>query len=96
MNGRDVFINCPFDDSYKPIFQAIVFTVYELGFTPRCALEADDASVGRLAKIMDIIGECGYGGIWIVASCFPLHAGFEKSERVVGCRSIRDPRFPNR
>ena len=61
VSGRDVFINCPFDDTYKPIFQAIVFTVYELNFTPRCALEADDSSVGRLAKIMDIIGECGYG-----------------------------------
>jgi hypothetical protein len=27
-----VFINCPFDRTYKPIFDAIVFAVRDLGF----------------------------------------------------------------
>ena len=59
--SKDVFINCPFDDSYRPIFQAILFAVYDLGFVARCALEIDDASEVRLETIMRIIGEWTYG-----------------------------------
>ncbi len=61
LRRRDVFINCPFDESYKPIFEAIVFTVYYIGFTARCALEVDDASEVRLSKIVRIIEQCAYG-----------------------------------
>ena len=59
--GQEVFINCPFDDSYKPIFEAIVFTVRYLGFAVRCALEVDDAGEVRLSKIVRMIEQCGYG-----------------------------------
>src|SRR5436190_1630456 len=58
--SRDVFINCPFDDTYTPFFNAIVFTVHDIGFRPRCALEASNAGQFRLEKIMDIISECKY------------------------------------
>ena len=51
VRSKDVFINCPFDSSYKPIFNAIVFAVCELGFRARCALEIDDAGDTRLDKI---------------------------------------------
>ena len=61
VRSKDVFINCPFDSSYKPIFNAIVFAVCELGFRARCALEIDDAGDTRLDKITRIIGECKYG-----------------------------------
>lgn len=57
----DVFINCPFDDSYKPIFNASVYTVVRAGYRARCALETDDAGENRLSKIIKIIGECRYG-----------------------------------
>ncbi len=57
----DVFINCPFDHSYKPIFEAIVFAIYHLGFVARCALEIDDASAYRLDKILDLIERSRYG-----------------------------------
>lgn len=57
----DVFINCPFDAEYKPIFNAIVFTVVRAGYRARCALETDDAAENRLSKIIKIIGECRYG-----------------------------------
>jgi hypothetical protein len=43
------------------IFDAIVFVVYYLGFVARCALEVDDASEARLAKITRIIRQCTYG-----------------------------------
>jgi len=42
--ATSVFVNCPFDTQYKPLFEAIVFTVFACGFQPRCALEIDDAS----------------------------------------------------
>lgn len=60
-SARDVFINCPFDPTYKPFFWAIVFTTLRSGFIPRCALEADDSSENRLAKIQAIIEECRFG-----------------------------------
>lgn len=59
--SRDVFLNCPFDAPYKPIFNAAVFTVFRSGFRLRCALEADDAAENRLAKILSIIDQCPYG-----------------------------------
>lgn len=57
----DVFVNCPFDSTYKPVFEAVIFAIYDLGFVARCALEFDDASTTRLEKISDLIQECSYG-----------------------------------
>ena len=56
-----VFINCPFDDEYWPIFEALVFTVVACGFTPRCALEELDSGTVRLTKIQRIIAACRFG-----------------------------------
>jgi hypothetical protein len=58
---RSVFINCPFDGQYKPLFDAAVFAVQIAGFEPRCAQEASNAGQIRLEKIMDIISDCQYG-----------------------------------
>lgn len=60
-NHDFVFINCPFDENYLPIFQAIVYTVYRCGFTPKCALEEDNGLQNRLEKIEKCIGDCRYG-----------------------------------
>jgi hypothetical protein len=60
-NSDHVFVNCPFDASYRPLFEAIVFAVHDLGFVPRCALEDDDGGEVRLAKIERIIEECRFG-----------------------------------
>ena len=57
----DVFVNCPFDAAYKPIFNAIVFVVTRSGFRVRCALEADNAADNRFEKICSIIAECRFG-----------------------------------
>ena len=56
----NVFINCPFDSDYKPLFDAIVFAVHDCGFIARCALEAGDASQVRIDKIYNIIEDCWY------------------------------------
>lgn len=61
LRSNHVFINCPFDAGYRPIFNAIVFAVYDLGFVARCALEEDDAGDFRLSKIERIIEECRFG-----------------------------------
>lgn len=58
---RNVFINCPFDGAYKPVFEAIVFTVFDCGFRPRCALETEDAGQVRIEKIFDLIADCRFG-----------------------------------
>lgn len=57
----NVFINCPFDPVYKPLFDAMVFAVHDCGFIPRCALEEEDASQVRIDKIYEIIADCRYG-----------------------------------
>lgn len=59
--ARDVFINCPFDATYRPLFYAVTFAVIRSGFKPRCALEADDGAEVRLQKIEKIIEACRYG-----------------------------------
>ena len=56
-----VFINCPFDEDYRAMFEAIVFTVHACGLTPRCALEADNAVEPRFEKIVRIIKSCRFG-----------------------------------
>lgn len=57
----NVFINCPFDSAYKPLFDAIVFAVHDCGFMARCALEEEDTSQVRIDKICNIIADCCYG-----------------------------------
>ena len=60
-NFRDVFINCPFDKKYRPTFRAIVFTIVDCGFRPRCALEIDDSTGIRIEKILDLVSRCKFG-----------------------------------
>lgn len=55
-----VFINCPFDDLYGPILDVLVFTVFDCGFEPRCAMEIDDSAQIRIDKIFSIINECKF------------------------------------
>jgi len=55
---NSVFVNCPFDTAYRPLFEAVLFAVYDCGFHPRCALEVDDSSEVRIQKITSIIREC--------------------------------------
>lgn len=56
-----VFINCPFDEEYEPMFHGIIFAIFDCGFVPRCTLEEDDASQIRIDKIYSIINACRYG-----------------------------------
>jgi hypothetical protein len=55
---NSVFLNCPFDATYRPLFEAVTFAVYDCGFMPRCALEIEDGSQVRIEKINGIIRRC--------------------------------------
>ena len=53
--NADVFINCPFDEDYRPCFEAILFTLIIAFYTPRCALEENDAGDIRFDKLCRLI-----------------------------------------
>ena len=59
--GRSVFVNCPFDPDYRPLFRALVFAVEACGFYVRCALEIDDAGETRAEKLLRIVRDSGFG-----------------------------------
>jgi hypothetical protein len=58
---RSVFINCPFDEPYAPLLQAIAFCVTDLGFHPRIAPENADNAANRLERIVELIRGSRYG-----------------------------------
>ncbi len=55
---KSVFVNCPFDSDYQPLFRAVIFTLVDCGYTPRCALESSDSSAVRIDKIFSLIEAC--------------------------------------
>ena len=58
--SKYVFINCPFDKEYNPIFEAIVFTIYDCRFLPRCAKEEGEEvqlTMKRLYKCCKVLKE---------------------------------------
>jgi hypothetical protein len=50
-----VFINCPYDTDYLPIFDAVVFATVCCGFLPRCAVESGCTAVPRMDRITQAI-----------------------------------------
>jgi len=58
---RNVFVNCPLDEEYRNLFEALVFGIHDCGFIARCALEVDDASEVRIDKITSLISNCKFG-----------------------------------
>lgn len=58
---RNVFINCPFDLEYQPLFRALVFAIEACGYHVRCALEVEDSGEVRANKIIKIVKSCALG-----------------------------------
>jgi hypothetical protein len=56
--SASVFLNCPFDPEYLPLFEALVFCVIDCGFVPRCALDAPDAGATRIDRICKLVESC--------------------------------------
>lgn len=61
VSADDVFINCPFDRAYAPVFRALVFCVYACKFRPRSARELDDGGQMRMEKLYGLVADCRYG-----------------------------------
>ncbi|MCU0469874.1 MAG: hypothetical protein MUF58_14865 [Arcicella sp.] len=91
----NVFINCPFDEEYKPLLHILIFTVHACGFIPRSALEYDDSDDVRILKIKKIISECQYGihDLSLAAPRFnmPLELGI-----FIGCKQFGNPQQRNK
>lgn len=58
---KNVFINCPFDDEYRALLDAMVFAIHDCGFVPCCALEESDGGDVRLDKIKRLVQSSRYG-----------------------------------
>jgi hypothetical protein len=94
--GVNVFINCPFDDEYKPLFEATIFTVQMAGFKPRCAREISNAAQTRLEKLLELVGRCRLaihdisrtelGANGLPRFNMPLELGID-----IGCRKFGTP-----
>jgi hypothetical protein len=59
--NNSVFLNVPFDRSYKRLFEAAIFTIHDCGFVARSAKEDEDSSTPRVEKIYELIQESKYG-----------------------------------
>lgn len=57
---ESVFINCPFDEDYESILQALIFCLIRFGLCPRLATERDNAGESRLHKITSLIKASKY------------------------------------
>lgn len=55
-----VFINCPFDADYWPLFEALIFCIVDSGFVPRCALEEPDSGEARVRRIHRLVSTSQY------------------------------------
>lgn len=58
---RSVFVNCPFDEDYQPLHNAIIFTIIYLGFEPQLASMVQDSGQTRIDKIATMIKKSRYG-----------------------------------
>lgn len=60
LTRRSVFINCPIDAAYRPLFRAMCFAVAACGHVPRCALDETDSAAIRFNPILDLITEADF------------------------------------
>lgn len=57
---KNVFINCPFNEEYKPLLKVLIYVIAKIGLIPRIALERNDSAEVRLNKIKEILEESKY------------------------------------
>ena len=66
-----VFVNCPFDSQYTPLFHAILFAVHDCGYVARHALEDVGGAEARFDKICRLVG----GSRWSVHDLSRVQVG---------------------
>lgn len=70
---KNVFINCPFDNEYKPLLKAIIFLLVYLDLEPLISETVDSTSF-RLGGIKEMIGKSKFG-IHDLSRCEPMDKG---------------------
>lgn len=55
----DVFINCPYDDTFRPYLDAILFVVVCCGYEPHLADNVGRSSTARMERIFTTLRRCG-------------------------------------
>jgi hypothetical protein len=99
-SSRAVFINCPYDAEYEPLFDALLFSVVCCGFLPRNATGSANVSVARMDRIFEAIFSSRYS-IHDLSRCrgegehllarfnMPLELGIAMARRQADARSPR-------
>lgn len=99
--AKSVFINCPFDAEYAPLFDAIIFSAVCCGFIPRSALESGTVAEPRVARIarallgsrysIHDLSRCTGEGIENFARFnMPLELGMAMARRLIDPKSEHD------
>ena len=57
---QNVFINCPFDNDFKPLLKALVFELIYLGFSPKLSQTLSSSAI-RINQIKSLIKTCKFG-----------------------------------
>jgi molybdopterin converting factor small subunit len=57
---QNVFVNCPFDNDFKPLLKALVFELIYLGFTPKLSQTLSSSAI-RVNQIKNLIKNCKFG-----------------------------------
>lgn len=87
-----VFINCPYDHEFQPLFDSILFATVACGFTPRSAIDTgtvSDSRIDRIRKAMfgsrysihDLSRCKGEGSELLARFNMPLELGFAMARR---------------
>ena len=95
-----VFINCPYDAEYEPLFDALLFSGVCCGFLPRNATGSANVSVARMDRIFEAIfgsrysihdlSRCqGEGEQLLARFNMPLELGIAMARRQVEAHSPR-------
>ncbi|MDX2130013.1 MAG: hypothetical protein SFU91_13350 [Chloroherpetonaceae bacterium] len=59
MRNRNVFVNCPFDNDYFPLFRPLLFSIIALGYRPLLS-ETVDSSHSRIDQIKGLMKSSQY------------------------------------
>lgn len=59
ISGKNVFINCPFDNEYFPLLKPLLFTLIYLDFEPKISETRDSGEI-RLRKIQELMSVSQY------------------------------------
>jgi hypothetical protein len=96
-----VFINCPFDQEYLPLFDAIVFAATCCGFLARSALETGNVAEPRMIRIARAVlsskysihdlSRCrGEGTEGLARFNMPVELGIAMARRIIAGESEHD------